>query len=98
LAARRRAAGWGAGLRRWLLLGPSPPLPLLHLGLAGVGCGEGGWSAPAASMAGLMDSGRRPLEGRRSFSGGRRPLGAAGHSLGCVGSEVAADVGRAGVP
>jgi hypothetical protein len=69
-----------------------PPSP------SGVGCGEGGWSAPAASVAGLMDSGRRPLEGRRRSGGGRRPLGAAGRSLGCVDSEVSADVGRAGVP
>jgi hypothetical protein len=76
----------------------SPPLPLLHLGLAGVGYGEGGWSAPAASMAGLLESRWRPLEGRRRSGGGRRPLGAAGRSLGCVGSEVAVDVGRAGVP
>jgi hypothetical protein len=76
----------------------SPSLPLLHLGLAGVGYGVGGWGAPAASMAGLMESRRRPLEGRHRFGGGRRPLGATGHSLDCVGSEVAADVGRAGVP
>jgi hypothetical protein len=33
-----------------------------------------------------------------SMGGDRRPLGAAGCSLGCAGSEVAADAGRGGSP
>jgi hypothetical protein len=36
--------------------------------------GKGGWSAPAASLAGLSDPRRRPLEGRRRSGGGRHSL------------------------
>jgi hypothetical protein len=97
VAVRRRAAGWGAGLRRWMLPDGLPPSPLLQLGLAGVGLRGLGWGLPSASVAGPGIQGGGLWRERRRSGGGRRPLGAVGCPLGCEGNEVAAGVEHAGV-
>jgi hypothetical protein len=96
VAVRRRAVGWGAGLRRWMLPGGLSPSSLLQLGLAGIGLRGLGLGLPSVSLAGPGTQGGGLWRERHQSGGGQRPLGATGHPLGCEGNEMAAGVERAG--